>query len=158
MSIDNSLVTTPSGLTRLETELRKREQRLAELVRSKAHAAEVGGNQWHDNASFEELERQERILRRQVATLRGRLARITVIDEHPGSTDAVAIGSVVTVRLEAATVKRFRIGGYGESDPAAGVISVSAPLANAVLGSRVGDARTFTVRGQAREVTVEEIE
>lgn len=50
------------GRNRLHQELSTYEKRLTALLKEKGHAAEVGGNEWHDNFAFEQCERDERTL------------------------------------------------------------------------------------------------
>ncbi len=52
--------------------------------------------------------------------------------------EAVGFGTRVTIRRNGKT-QSFRIVGEDEADPAAGLLSFRAPLAQAVLGARVGD-------------------
>jgi transcription elongation GreA/GreB family factor len=56
----------------------------------------------------------------------------------PASGDTVAFGSTVTIRRNGRE-QIFRIVGVDEADAAKGMISFRAPLAQAVLGARVGD-------------------
>jgi|SRR5581483_7069323 len=150
-------LTTREGLARLEARLADLEERLSTVVASKAEAAEVGGNQWHDNASFEEAERTERLLRRQISDLKARMARLTVVDERPPSADSVGIGSRVVVQYDDGTAREFHIRGQGESDPEAGVIAYDTPLAQAIMGATVGTVATFIVGRRVHRVSVESI-
>jgi transcription elongation GreA/GreB family factor len=54
------------------------------------------------------------------------------------SSDTVGFGKKVTIRRNGRT-QSFRIVGEDEADPASGLLSFRAPLAQAVLGARVGD-------------------
>jgi transcription elongation GreA/GreB family factor len=56
----------------------------------------------------------------------------------PSSGDTVAFGSKVTIERKGRR-QTFRIVGVDEADPARGLISFRSPLAQAVLGARVGD-------------------
>lgn len=46
---------TRRGLAKLHKEIEKLEKKLQDLQSQTAHVAEVGGNQWHDNAAYESL-------------------------------------------------------------------------------------------------------
>jgi transcription elongation GreA/GreB family factor len=148
-------ITTAAGLSRLQTRVEEVQARLADLLASKADAAENGGNQWHDNASFEELERNERILRRQIADLSRQLDHVVVVDDEPGADGRVGLGTTVTLRFEDGTSRAYEIRGFGESDPTAGIVSCDAPLGRAVMGAGVGDTVSFTVGTKERSVVVE---
>ena len=56
----------------------------------------------------------------------------------PPSGDAVQFGSRVTIARKGRE-QTFRIVGVDEADPARGLISVHSPLAQAVIGARIGD-------------------
>src|SRR5437899_7644323 len=57
---------------------------------------------------------------------------------QPSTDDTVAFGSTVTIQRKDRT-QTFRIVGVDEADASKGLISYRAPLAQAVLGGRVGD-------------------
>lgn len=56
----------------------------------------------------------------------------------PPTGDVVAFGATVTIVRKGRT-QTFRIVGVDEADPGNGLISVRAPLAQAVLGARTGE-------------------
>jgi len=56
----------------------------------------------------------------------------------PASDGVIGFGAAVTIQRKGRS-QSFRIVGVDEADPAKGLISVRAPLAQAVLGARVGD-------------------
>ena len=64
--------------------------------------------------------------------------RATAVLAPPPSGDAVQFGSRVTI-VRKGREQRFRIVGVDEADPARGLISVHSPLAQAVIGARIGD-------------------
>jgi transcription elongation GreA/GreB family factor len=51
----------------------------------------------------------------------------------------VRFGSTLSVRLSGGDIRRFRIVGEDEADPALGLISYIAPVAKAMLGAEIGD-------------------
>ena len=72
----------------------------------------------------------------------------------PRSHDRVRFGSRVRVALRDGTERRFRIVGEDEADPAAGAISYVAPVAAAMIGSRVGEAvQTGAGEGEILEIS-----
>src|SRR5438445_11841872 len=56
----------------------------------------------------------------------------------PPATDIVSFGSTVTIARKGRT-QTFRIVGVDEADASKGLISFRSPLAQAILGARVGD-------------------
>ena len=75
-----------------------------------------------------------------------RLASARVAEPDP-ETDHVVFGTAVTVLREDETEATFRIVGEDEADPSTGRIAWTAPVAQALLGSRPGDLGSC---GQAR--------
>ena len=57
---------------------------------------------------------------------------------QPSTDDTVSFGSTVTIRRKSRT-QTFRIVGVDEADAAKGLISFRSPLAQAILGARMGD-------------------
>jgi transcription elongation factor GreA len=153
LSNTSSRTVTPEGHRRLEAKLAELEQRLSVVLKEKAEAAEIGGNAWHDNFSFEQAERDERALRRQIAEVTSTLRTAEVIETRQ-STDRVEIGATVEIELEAGDRRSITIVGHGESAPPT-LISYDAPLGQALLGGRAGDERAFRVGGRtARKVKI----
>jgi transcription elongation GreA/GreB family factor len=66
------------------------------------------------------------------------LRKLTAEVVHPSNDGSVAFGSTVTIERKGRK-QTFRIVGVDEADAAKGLISFLAPLAQAVLGTRVGD-------------------
>jgi transcription elongation GreA/GreB family factor len=71
--------------------------------------------------------------------------------EAPKDSDQVAFGTSVTFERDDGRVQTFRIVGEDEADPAQGTVSHVSPLAQALLGKRIGDEAQ--VAGQSVEVT-----
>jgi transcription elongation GreA/GreB family factor len=67
-----------------------------------------------------------------------------------GRSEVVRCGSRVALRTAAGRVMHFRIVGEDEADPASGLISWVAPLAEQLLGARIGDA--VTIQGGEAEL------
>jgi transcription elongation GreA/GreB family factor len=112
---------TPRGLRLIENKVARHENDLA-----RATAA----------ADREALGRAARELRYWTA----RLASAEVVEPDPEA-DHVVFGMAVTVLREDETEATFRIVGEDEADPSTGRIAWTAPVAQALLGSRPGDLR-----------------
>jgi len=82
----------------------------------KGEAAEVGGNTWHDNFTFEDLVRQEAMLNRRLADLFEVQKQATIV-QKPASTKVLSIGHVATLEdVESGKERTVAVGGYGETD------------------------------------------
>ena len=67
-------------------------------------------------------------------------------------------GARVTLRDRAGDVRTFQIVGVDESDPDAGYVSFTAPIARAVLGKRVGETATFRAGAGEETLTIAAID
>ena len=76
------------------------------------------------------------ILKRDLRYWRARLTTAQLAP--PPSGNIVALGTTVTIEQDGKT-RALEIVGHDESEPAAGRIAFTAPLANALIGSEVGD-------------------
>ena len=76
------------------------------------------------------------VLQRDLRYWRARLT--TAHLAPPASGDIVAFGTTVTIEQDGKT-RTLEIVGHDESDPAAGRIAFTAPLAKALIGSEIGE-------------------
>ncbi len=88
------------------------------------------------------------------AWLTRRLARLTVVAETPADASRIAFGATVTVEHDDGSETTWRIVGPDEIEFHESGVSVTSPVAKALLGRRIGDeVRLVRPRG-ALEVTV----
>lgn len=111
-----------AGLERLH-------ERLAELQRELAAAGDDDGI---DVGRIQALERDIRYYQ-------GRIERAIVVDPANQPRDEAHFGATVEVRDEDGSVHEFSIVGEDEADVASGRVSWQSPLAQAMIGSAVGD-------------------
>ena len=128
---------TPEGLAALD--------RALERARAAYAAAQAGGQVHADRTA---MARATRDLRYYGA----RRATAQVVERAPaGDSGAVAFGATVSFEREDGRRQSFHIVGEDEADPAQGSVSYVSPLAQALLGRRVGE--TATVAGAEIEIT-----
>ena len=86
-----------------------------------------------------------------IAELEGIIPSVEVIDTSKMSGDQVRFGAYVTVvDEETEDEKTYRIVGAFEADMKAGSISISSPLAKALIGKKVGSSVEVPAPGGAR--------
>lgn len=88
-------------------------------------------------------------LRRDLRYWHTRQATAELMDPPDGS--RVAFGATVTVSLNGQD-RAITIVGNDEADPAAGLLSFSAPLCRAIMGGEVGDLLDFAGKPDAIEI------
>ena len=130
---------TPDGLTRLQEELRrlKSEERPA-IIRAIAEAREHGD--LSENAEYHAAKERQAFVEGRVAELEDKISRAEVIDPSKISGDKVMFGATVQVVDEDTNKEAtYRIVGADEADIGKGLLSVTSPLARALIGKGTGD-------------------
>jgi transcription elongation factor GreA len=119
-------------LKHLKTVERPRIIRLIEEARSHGDLSE--------NAEYHAAKEQQGWVEARVAELEDKLSRAEVIDITKLSGKTVKFGAIVTVLDEDTDEKaRYQIVGEFEADVRQGKISVSSPIARALIGKQAGD-------------------
>jgi len=116
---------TPQGLAALE-------RSLAELLAERSALS--------DDADAMRHEAERRRIDRNARYLRARIDRAILVSPDAQPRDEVAFGASVSVCDGDGLEHVFTIVGEDEADAAIGKVSWVSPLANALLGARVGDA------------------
>jgi transcription elongation factor GreA len=126
-----------------EEERTKAERRLGE-------ARELGD--LSENSEYESARADLWLLDQRIAELEDRLARVQVVDPNSQPKDEVLFGAKVTcVDQKSKEQEIFEIVGEGEADPMNNKVSVSAPIAQALIGKKVGEiAEVKAPRGTIR--------
>ncbi len=111
-----------------------------------------------ETAEFHAAKERQGMIETRIRLLEDKLARAQVIELPGENPDAVRFG--VTVVLEDAATGdsvTYTIVGEDESDVASGRISVTSPVARALLGKRIGDSVSVRVPKGVREFEVLEL-
>ncbi len=126
---------TAEGLARLEEELKqlKSEERPA-IIRAIAEARAHGD--LSENAEYHAARERQSFIEGRIAELESVIPSVEVIDSKRLTGNQVRFGAYVTiVDEESDDEKNYRIVGQYEADMKNGSISVSSPLAKALMGS-----------------------
>jgi transcription elongation factor GreA len=145
---------TAEGLARLEEELRilRAEERPA-VIRAIAEARAHGD--LSENAEYHAAREKQSFIEGRIADLESVIPSVEVIDTSKLSGDQVRFGAKVTiVDEETEDEKTYRIIGAYEADMKNGSISISSPLAKALIGRKVGDSVEVPAPGGARSVEI----
>ncbi len=93
-----------------------------------------------ENSEYDEAKNEQGKLYSRIVELGNILAHAIVIDEEDLTTDAVGIGSRVTVEtIEGGVRGSYQIVGSQEADPMNGRISEESPFGKALLGKKCGE-------------------
>ena len=144
----DKIPTTKEGLDRLEEELRrlKSEERPA-IIRAIAEARAHGD--LSENAEYNAARERQSFVEGRVAELKDLVSRAEVIDISKLSGKIVRFGAKVKLADEDTEEQTdYIIVGSHESDIASGRLSVTSPLARALIGKTIGDiVEVTTPRG-----------
>lgn len=139
---------TEPGYNRLTIELRtlKTEERPA-IIQAIAEARTHGD--LSENAEYHAARERQSFIEGRIAELEDKISRAQVIDVSKLDGDAVKFGATVTLADEETDEEStYQIVGELESDIAGGLLSVTSPLARAIMGKSVGEqVEVATPRG-----------
>jgi len=148
---------TPRGYGRLEEELRRlRAEERPRIVREIEQARAHGDIS--ENAEYHAAKERQGQIEARLRQLEDRLARAQVIDPAQQSGDRVLFGAtVVLVDVESEERITYTIVGEDEADVNQGLISVTSPVARAIMGREEGSSVQVRVPKGMRELEIVEI-
>ena len=129
---------TRTGYDKLKAELDHMEQvELPKLAQRVADARSEGD--LSENAEYHGARESLGMLHARINQKRDQLSRAVMVDPTKVPKDEVAFGATVVVKdLDLDDVEEFTLVGAGEEDYAAGKILITSPLAQGLVGKRVG--------------------
>lgn len=138
---------TASGYAALETDLKHRTTvERPRIIEAIAEARSHGD--LSENAEYHAAKEQQSHNEGRIAELEDQLSRAEVIDVSKLSGTSVKFGAKVTlVDEDTEEEKVYQIVGDMEADVKAGRISISSPIARALIGKSVGDSVEVTAPG-----------
>ena len=149
---------TAAGYTVLETELKHRQQVERPRIIQQISDARTHGD-LSENAEYHAAKEAQAHNETRIAELEDKLARADVIDVSKLSGETVKFGATVTLIDEDTDEKRvWQIVGEPEADAKAGRISITSPLARALIGKAKGASVEVVTPGGARAFEVKKVE
>jgi transcription elongation factor GreA len=151
-----SVPMTPQGAQKLREELARLKEERPKISREIGVAREHGDLK--ENAEYHAAKERQGMVEARIKDIEDKLARAEVIDPTKLSGDRVRFGATVTVtNLDTDEETSFQIVGADEADINAGTISVSAPLARALIGKSIGDEVIVNLPAGKRRYEIAEI-
>ena len=145
---------TSDGFTRLQEELKtlKNEERPA-VIKAIAAAREHGD--LSENAEYHAARERQSFIEGRIAELEDKLTRVEVIDVSKVSGDQVKFGAKVELAdCDTYEEVAYQLVGEYEADVTSGLLSVSAPLARALIGKSVGDIAEVVTPGGHKDYEI----
>jgi transcription elongation factor GreA len=149
---------TDAGYSVLEKELKHRQQVERPRIIQQITEARTHGD-LSENAEYHAAKEQQSHNEGRIAELEDKLARADVIDVTKLSGDTITFGATVTLVDEDTDKKQvWQIVGEPESDAKAGKISISSPLARALVNKKKGDSIEVVTPGGAKAYEIKKVE
>lgn len=145
---------TTEGFNKLETELHRlkaveRPRIIQAIAEARAHG------DLSENAEYHAAKERQGFIEARIKDLEDKIARAEVIDPATLSGDRVRFGATVTLtNLDTDEETTYQIVGADEANIDEGTISVSAPLARALIGKSPGDEITVQLPGGTRNYEI----
>jgi transcription elongation factor GreA len=148
---------TPEGAAKLREELNQlRSVERPRVIQMIATAREHGDLK--ENAEYHAARDRQSFIEGRVKDIENKLARAEIIDPSKLAGDRVAFGAHVKMQnTETQEESTYRILGADEANLDQGSISVTSPLARALLGKEVGDEVKVRMPGGERTYEILEV-
>jgi len=146
----------------IEADLRHLEQAIEEVRQQIRHAkheaaesVEQSSESWHDNFTFEETQRQLRMLLNHLGGLSKQRERAVLV-EIPTRPERVEIGAKVTFTGLGDGEETLILGSANVSTALSelGAVSYLSPVGSLLLGARIGETRSGTISGRNVTLTI----
>ena len=149
---------TSVGHAALTDELKQRQS--VERPRIIQHIAEARSHgDLSENAEYHAAKEEQSHNEGRIAELEDKLARADVIDITKLSGDTIKFGATVTLVDEDTEKKQvWQIVGEVEADPKKGKISITSPLARALIGKKKGSSVEVMAPGGAKAYEITKVE
>jgi transcription elongation factor GreA len=148
---------TPSGAQKLRDELVRLKEERPKISREIGIAREHGDLK--ENAEYHAAKERQGLVEARIKDIEDKLSRAEVIDPAKLSGDKVRFGAVVLLtNLDTDEESTYQIVGADEADLKNGTISVSAPIARALIGKSTGDEVVVVLPGGTRRFEIGSIE
>ena len=145
---------TESGYTALQVELKERvSQERPRIIQAIAEARTHGD--LSENAEYHAAKEAQSLNEGRIAELEDKLSRAEVINVAKLTGDTVKFGATVGLVDEDTDEEMvYQIVGDMEADVKEGRISISSPIARALIGKGIGDSVEVTAPGGARSYEI----
>lgn len=141
---------TPKGFEALEAELKRRQQEERPRIILAIQEARAHGD-LSENAEYSSAKEAQALNEGRISELEGLISRAEVIDIAKLTGDTVKFGATVTLVDEDTEKERvFTIVGDPEADVKLGRVSISSPIARALIGKKKGASVEVSTPGGAK--------
>lgn len=129
---------------------------LASLMSEVTEAAEVGGNLWHDNFMYEQLQVQIRGKEKELLDLKELIQKVEVLEDSV-FLQQTPLGRKFICNIDN-KIEEWTIVDLYLSDPSKGEIAYNTPLAKHLIDTKVGENSTIQIGDNSRSIKIIEID
>ncbi|WP_417686335.1 transcription elongation factor GreA [Roseibium sp.] len=148
---------TSAGYAMLQAELKERTSVERPRIVDAISEARAHGD-LSENAEYHAAKEAQSHNEGRIAELEDKLSRAEIIDVSKLSGDVVKFGATVTlIDEDTEEEKKYMIVGDVESDVKQSKISISSPIARALIGKTIGDSVDVTAPGGARSYEIVDV-
>ncbi|MBO0343777.1 transcription elongation factor GreA [Roseibium limicola] len=149
---------TAAGYANLQTELKERTSAERPRIVEAISEARAHGD-LSENAEYHAAKEAQSHNEGRIVELEDKLSRAEIIDVSKLSGDVVKFGATVTlIDEDTEEAKKYTIVGDVESDVKQNRISISSPIARALIGKSIGDSVEVSAPGGARSYEIEDVQ
>jgi len=131
----------------------KRHQIVAAIEEARAHG------DLSENAEYHAAKEEQGMNEARVSDFDDKLARAHIIDPTTITAEKIVFGATVElIDMDAGTEITYQIVGVDEADIDAGKVSITSPIARALIGKEEGDMAVVQAPGGEREYEIQSIE
>ena len=151
--VDKVPMTVP-GYAALEAELKRRQQEERPRIIQAISEARSHGD-LSENAEYHAAKESQSLNEGRIAELEDKLSRAEVIDVTKLSGATVKFGATLTlVDEDTDEEKTYQIVGEAEADVKSGKVSITSPIARALIGKKVGDTVEVNTPGGGKSYEI----
>ncbi|GGH28244.1 transcription elongation factor GreA [Alsobacter metallidurans] len=148
---------TPSGYKSLEDELKHRQQvERPRIIQAIAEARSHGD--LSENAEYHAAKEQQSLNEGRIAELEDKLSRAEIIDISKLSGGTIKFGATVKlIDEDTDETKTYQIVGESEADVKSGRVSITSPIARALIGKKTGDSVEVNTPGGGKSYEIVDV-
>ena len=148
---------TPAGAEKIKAELQRLKKKERPKISLEIGAARELGD-LSENFEYHAAKDKQGLIEARIRDLEDKVSRLEIIDTSKLSGDRVVFGAtVVFADIDSGDETTYQIVGEVEADLEVRRISVSAPLARALIGKEVGDEARVPGKGGPRIVEIVDV-
>jgi transcription elongation factor GreA len=155
----NKLPMTAVGHSALENELKHRIRTERPRLIQRIQEAIADDSNLAENSEYQAAKAEQEINEARIVELDDKLARAEIIDLSKLSGDTIKFGATVTlIEEDTGKKKTWQIVGEPEADASKGKISVTSPIARALIGKTRGATVEVEAPGGAKVYKIQQME